>query len=175
MLTNKMPADSLFPLITAVDVNSGEMQTLTKQTSKWQLLVVYRGKHCGRCKKYLNGLQAMLPEWQAAGFDVMVVSADSREKALQDQQEFGWQFPLACELSIESMQRLGLYISEPLSPDEADGPFAEPALFCLRPDGKVQMVAISNGPSARPDLAELLDGMIFNIEKQRPARGTHCY
>ncbi|MEO1364815.1 MAG: thioredoxin peroxidase, partial [Pseudomonadota bacterium] len=34
------------------------------------------------------------------------------------------------------------------------------------------LVDISNGPAARPDLAELLDGMTFNIENDRPVRGT---
>jgi hypothetical protein len=71
------------------------------------------------------------------------------------------------------MKKLGVYISEPLSPDEADAPFAEPATFVLRPDGAVQIAAISNGPAARPDLAELLDGMIFTLENDRPARGMY--
>jgi len=53
-----------------------------------------------------------------AGFDVIAVSADSREKAQVDVAEFGWTFP-----------------------------------------------------AARPDLAELLDGMIFTIDNDRPARG----
>ena len=56
--------------------------------------------------------------------------------------------------------------------DEADGIFAEPGVFVIRPDGSVQIVAISNGPAARPDLAELLDGSIFNLENDRPYRGT---
>jgi hypothetical protein len=34
------------------------------------------------------------------------------------------------------------------------------------------LVDISNGPAARPDLKELLDGMIFNITNDRPVRGT---
>jgi len=33
-------------------------------------------------------------------------------------------------------------------------------------------VDISNGPASRPDLEELLDGMIFNIDNNRPVRGT---
>ncbi len=69
------------------------------------------------------------------------------------------------------MVQLGLYVSEPLTPDETDRRFAEPAVFCLRPDGTVQIAAISNGPSARPDLAALLDGMKFTIEHDKPARG----
>ena len=114
----------------------------------------------------------MQTEWNDAGFDVIAVSADSREKAQMDVAEFGWTFPLACQLQVADMRHLGLYISEPLSPDEADGTFAEPAVFVIRPDGSVQIVALSNGPAARPDLAELLDGSIFNLKNDRPYRGT---
>ena len=58
-----------------------------------------------------------------------------------------------------------------LTPDETDRRFAEPGVFCIRPDSTVQIAAISNGPSARPDLEELLDGMKFTIEHDKPARG----
>ena len=114
----------------------------------------------------------MLDRWIAAGFDVMAVSADTAEKAQADIAEYGWSFPVGCELSEATMQELGLYISDPLTPDETDRRFAEPAVFCLRPGGDVQIAAISNGPSARPDLEQLLDGMIFTIENNKPARGT---
>jgi hypothetical protein len=50
--------------------------------------------------------------------------------------------------------------------------FAEPGAFAIRPDGTLMLVDISNGPAARPDLEELLDGMIFNITNDRPVRGT---
>ena len=75
-------------------------------------------------------------------------------------------------LTEEQMEQLGVYISDPLSPDETDRRFSEPAIFCVRPDGVIQIVCLSNGPAARPDLDELLDGMKFNIEHKRPARGT---
>ena len=138
----------------------------------WFLLVVYRGKHCGRCKKYLNNLEAMQSDWRELGFNMLVVSADSVENANSDKNEYGWTFDMACELSESDMQRLGLYISDPLTPEETDRRFAEPAVFCIRPDNTVQIAAISNGPSARPDLTELLDGMQFTIEHNKPARGT---
>lgn len=48
---------------------------------RWTLLVVYRGKHCGRCKPYLNKLQGMKAAWEDAGFDIVTVSADPIEKA----------------------------------------------------------------------------------------------
>ena len=70
------------------------------------------------------------------------------------------------------MEKLGLYVTEPLSPAEADRRFAEPGTYVLREDGSLIVVALSNGPAARPDLVELLDGMVFNKTNKRPARGT---
>ncbi len=139
---------------------------------RYTLLIVYRGKHCGRCKKYLGALEAMQGEWIEAGFDIAVISADPLEKVETDMAEFGWTFPLGYDLSEAHMRALGLYVSDPLSPDETDRRFAEPGVFCVRPDGVIQVVCISNGPAARPDLVELLDGMKFNIAHDRPARGT---
>ena len=173
MNSQKPDTGVALPQFSAVSVDTGAAVELAVPSGKWQLVVVYRGKHCGRCKKYLNQLQAMQQEWYDAGFEISTVSADSRAKAQADVAEFGWTFPVASELSISEMKKLGVYISEPLSPDEADAPFSEPAVFVLRPDGAVQIAAISNGPAARPDLAELLDGMIFTIENDRPARGMY--
>ncbi len=138
----------------------------------WSLIVVYRGKHCPRCKKYLNILNDMRQKWTDAGFDVQVVSADPVEKAAADREEFGWGFDLGYDLSETQMASLGLYISDPLSEAETDRRFAEPGVFVLRPDGSLLLAAISNGPSARPELNELLDGMIFTRENNRPPRGT---
>lgn len=137
----------------------------------WTLLVVYRGRHCPRCKKYLTTLNDMRQEWHDAGFDIAVVSADPVEKAQADQAEFGWNFDLGYDLSEDQMSTLGVYVSDPLSASETDRRFAEPGIFVIRSDGSLLLIAISNGPSARPDLAELLDGMKFTKNNDRPPRG----
>jgi len=155
----------------SVKTPSGDTLNLGGNTQGWQLLVVYRGKHCGRCKPYLNQVESMQSRWHEAGFSVIAVSADTAEKAAADIAEYGWSFPVGCGLDEATMHALGLYVSDPLTPDETDRRFAEPAVFCLRPDGSVQIAAISNGPSARPDLEALLDGMIFTINNEKPARG----
>lgn len=152
-------------------LGGGEL-TVGGRRENWTLLVVYRGKHCPRCKKYLNILDAMAADWAAAGFDIAVVSADPIEKAQADQEEFGWKFELGYDLTEPQMAQLGLYVTDPLSPNETDRRFAEPGTYVIRPDGSLLLIAISNGPSARPDLVELLDGMIFTKENDRPPRGT---
>lgn len=138
---------------------------------RWTMLFVYRGKHCPRCKRFLNKLNAVLADWTAQ-MDVVVVSGDTKEKAEADMAEFGWDFDLCYGMSVDQMRQLGLYVSEPLSEAETTDLFAEPGAFGIRPDGTMMLVDISNGPAARPDLEELLDGMIFNITNNRPVRGT---
>jgi peroxiredoxin len=149
----------------------GREITIGEPTKRWTMMYVYRGKHCPRCKRFLNKLNAVLSSWTAE-MDVFVVSADTKEKAIADQTEFGWDFDLCYGLTVDQMRSLGLYVTEPLSEAETTGLFAEPGAFALRPDGSLMLVDISNGPAARPDLEELLDGMKFNIGNDRPVRGT---
>lgn len=175
-MTNSNPHTGLrggdsFPAFTVPKLGGGSL-AFGGDRDRWTLLIVYRGKHCGRCKTYLGKFEQAYAKWQAAGFDVACVSADPQEKASADAQDCGWTFDIGHDLQIDDMRRMGLYVSEPLSEAETDRPFAEPGVFCLRPDGTVQIVAISNGPAARTDLDELLDGMIFTIENDRPPRGS---
>lgn len=150
----------------------GGALTVGGTRENWTLLTVYRGKHCPRCKKYLNILDGMRDQWAAAGIDIAVVSADPEEKAAADQAEFGWGFDLGYGLTEDQMATLGVFVTEPLSPQETDRRFAEPGTFVIRSDGSIVLIAISNGPSARPELTELLDGMIFTKDNDRPPRGT---
>jgi peroxiredoxin len=137
----------------------------------WRLLIVYRGKHCPLCKAYLTTLNELLPEFAAAGIEVGAVSADSQEKAQAQATECGWNFPVGYALSVHDMRRLGLYVSEPRSPQETDHDFAEPGLFVINPHGQAQIIDISNAPFARPDLKSLLKGLQFVISKDYPIRG----
>jgi len=164
-------AGSAVPQMTFETVGGGSV-AVGGAKDRWTLLVVYRGKHCGRCKPYLTKLEGMKSAWEDAGFDIVTVSADPLVKAQADVEEYGWTFPVGYDLTEDQMRGLGLYISSPLTPDETDRIFAEPGVYCIRPDGTVLLIAVSNGPSARPDLDQLLDGMIFTIKNDRPPRGT---
>ncbi|MEM7522332.1 MAG: redoxin domain-containing protein [Pseudomonadota bacterium] len=152
-------------------VDGGGSISIGRPKDRWTMLFVYRGRHCPRCKRFLNKLNEALPSWNSV-LDVVVVSSDSQEKAQADKEECGWSFDLCYGMTEPQMRSLGLYVSEPLSDAETTHRFAEPGAFALRPDGTLMLVDISNGPAARPDLEELLDGMKFNIDKDRPVRGT---
>ncbi|MEM7301189.1 MAG: redoxin domain-containing protein [Pseudomonadota bacterium] len=171
MSSNKPVAGAPLPAMKIAKLGGGEI-ALGGPRENWTFLVVYRGKHCPKCKSYLNKLETKKSAWEEAGFDLAVVSADPEEKAAADVAEFGWTFDLGYGLSEDQMKDLGVYISDPLSAAETDRRFAEPGHFIVRPDGNLQLVDISNGPASRPDLDVLLDGIIFTIENNRPPRGT---
>ena len=138
----------------------------------WKMLVVYRGKHCPICRTYLKTLDGLLDQFNNAGTEVVAVSADPKEKAEAEAGDDGWRFPVGYDLSQDQMRALGLYISEPRSPQETDRPFSEPALFITNPEGKLQIVDVSNAPFARPELNSVLSGLKFVREKHYPIRGT---
>ncbi len=140
---------------------------------KFQLIVVYRGKHCPVCKRYLNGLDELRQSFADVNAEIVAVSGDPEDKAKADVDEFGWTFDLGYDLSHDQMRKLGLYISAPRSAKETDRPFPEPGIFVVNPEGKVQMVSISSAPWARPDLAQIASGLKYLQDNVGyPIRGT---
>ncbi len=177
MNTNKLAAGDKFPKI-SVKTLSGEDIVLgvPKNGATWQMVVVYRGKHCPLCTKYLAAIAEMKDAFLQAGVDIVAVSADTEEKAkAQAQDKLGLTFDVGYDLSIEQMQELGVYISHPRSPQETDRPFAEPGLFVVNEDFNLHVVDISNNPFVRPELSALLSGLnwIRDPNNNYPIRGTY--
>ncbi len=175
MYTNKLHAGSRFPEIHA-RLLSGELVDLTQPSNgtDWKLIVVYRGKHCPLCTKYLNELEYYVSELKEYGVDTVAVSGDSKEQLEQHLKKLTVSFPLAYGLTEKQMQELGLYISVPRSEKETDHNFSEPGLFIINQDGNLQVVDISNNPFVRPQLSELASGIhwIRNPDNNYPIRGT---
>lgn len=169
METTKMAAGIRFPNLAWPAVGGG--QVAPAEGEGWRLLVVYRGKHCPLCRKYLGTLNHMQERFRAAGVAVLTLSADPLEKAAAEAGDDGWRFPVGYDLQPSQMRALGLYISDPRSPGETDRPFAEPGVFAINPDGNVQVIDVSNAPFCRPDLEALLGGMQFVMDRDYPIRG----
>lgn len=165
----KLAAGQRLPVIPLAKAGGGTVQIGGE--GHWQLVVVYRGKHCPLCRRYLKTLDGLLEQFQAIHTEVIAVSGDPREKAEAEVAEEEWRFPVGYDLSPAQMRLLGLYISEPRSPAETDRLFPEPAIFVVNPAGLLQIVDISNAPFARPDLQALLNGLSFAQERQYPIRG----
>ncbi|MGE0751291.1 MAG: redoxin domain-containing protein [Variibacter sp.] len=118
MATQKLHPGSKIPQLSFPKAGGGAMTI--GNGGKWQMLVVYRGKHCPICRTYLKTLDGLLDQFQEAETDVAAISADTKEKAEIEAREEGWRFPVGYDLSQDQMQQLGLYVSAPRSPQETD-------------------------------------------------------
>ncbi len=170
MSAMKLAAGAAFPALAWTAVDGGRVAPA--EGTGWRLLVVYRGKHCPLCTRYLGTLNSLLDDYTAARIAVTTVSADPVERASAEASAEGWRFPVGCDLLPDEMRQLGLYVSNPRSPAETDRPFAEPGVFVINPQGATQVIDISNAPFARPDLKGLLAGLQFVMSKDYPIRGT---
>ncbi len=176
MTSNKLTAGQAFPKIEVPLVSGGTLAIGSGNAvaDKWQLVIIYRGKHCPICMRYLTQLESLKGEFEAVGLDVVAISGDGHEKAAAVTKDNALSFPVGYDLSIDQMTELGLYISDPRSPKETDQPFPEPGLFVIRPDNIIQIIDISNAPFARPELGAILRGVKFIRENDYPIRGTHA-
>lgn len=177
MSLQKLKAGSTFPSIKVPKLGGGEVDLAEKSGGHdWKMVVVYRGKHCPICTRYLGELNEALPKFNELGVDVVAVSADSEERATAQIAEVTPDFPVGYDLSLEQMDQLGLYVSDPRSEKESDRPFAEPGLFVVNGEGKAQIIDISNAPFARPAIETLIKGITFvkNPENNYPVRGMRA-
>lgn len=179
MQNSKLTAGQTFPAITVKQFNAGqhaEPLALHKPGKgfDWRLLVIYRGKHCPLCTRYLTELEALKAQFYDIGVDIAVASADSLTQVSEHMASMALSFPVGYDLTIEQMQQLGLYLSSPRNTAETDHVFAEPGLFVINEKGQLQVIDISNGPFARPDLNTLAAGLAFirNPGNHYPVRGT---
>ena len=176
MTATKLQAGAKFQSLPVTDRQLGTVD-ISKPTgdADWQMVVVYRGRHCPLCTKFLNQLTSYRQRLLDIGIDVAAVSADSKAQLEEHMEKLDVNFPLFFGLTLEQMQALGLYISVPRSEQETDHNFPEPGLFVINSDGNVQVIDISNNPFSRPNLESLVSGLewVRAPENNYPIRGTY--
>lgn len=174
--TNKLHAGDTFPEIIVKSLDGSDV-TLGKPAdgTDWQMVVVYRGRHCPLCTKYLNQLGGFKQRLRDNKVDLVAVSADSKEQLEDQLGKVDVSFPVYHGLTLEQMETLGVYISVPRSEQETDHNFAEPGLFVVNEEGNLHVVDISNNPFVRPELEALASGLewIRNPDNNYPIRGTY--
>ncbi|EFN59279.1 hypothetical protein CHLNCDRAFT_137609 [Chlorella variabilis] len=115
----KLKPGIALPHVTLPTTEGGRVE-IGAPTGRWQLVVVYRGKHDPVCVTYLAALQHLMPEFEEQSCDVVAVSADSRGKACSFVDDLrGAVLAVAYGLNEEQMRRWGLYVSRPLGPEES--------------------------------------------------------
>ncbi|MCO7190331.1 MULTISPECIES: redoxin domain-containing protein [unclassified Pseudoalteromonas] len=174
--TQKLHPGSPFPDI-KVTLTDGSTRPLAQANTddRWQLVLIYRGRHCPLCTRYLNELEQFKNKLADIKVDIVAVSGDSLAQLQSHSEQLNVSFTLGYGLSLEEMQTLGLFISDPRSAQETDHPFAEPGLFVVNQQGNIQVTDISNNPFVRPDLTSLVNGLawIRDPDNNYPIRGMH--
>lgn len=175
-MSKKLRAGEKFPDLNlkGLDGRSLKLGVPLRENTEWLMIVVYRGKHCPICTKYLKSLNSKQNDFYNAGVDVLAISCDPEQKVRDHIDEMGIELNIGYDLSLEQARTLGLYISEPRSPKETDRPFTEPGILVVNEESKLHVVDLANNPFVRPDLDLLLDGLKFikNPENNYPIRGT---
>ena len=174
----KLVAGDAFPTIKAnlLDGSTVQLGQTITEGAAWHMVVVYRGKHCPLCTRYLNLLEEYKTKLADIGVDVMAVSADSKDQLEEHIQKLNVSFPIAYGLTEVQMKQLGLYVSMPRHEQETDHNFAEPGMFIINEAGTLQSVDISNAPSLRPELEIVVHGLTFvRSQETYPIRGTVEY
>ncbi len=158
--------DLRFPLL------GGEHWDLSEQTpGNFTLIVFYRGLHCPLCKKYLQQLEALLPDFKERGVEVVTVSMDTEKRARLSRKD--WQLKalnIGYNLDLETAKNWGLYLSKAVKDGEPDI-FSEPGLFLINAKGEVYYAAINSNPWGRPYLASFVKAVDYIISASYPARG----
>ena len=154
-----------------IDLVDGKKWTLSEQSPEhFTMIIVYRGKHCPVCKKYLKTLEKHMQDFTHKGVSVVAISANTKELATESVKE--WDIPnvpVGYNFPIEEARTWGLFISEGIK-DEPKV-FVEPGLYLIRPDRTLYASSIQTMPFARPDLVDILKSIDFVVENDYPARG----
>ena len=104
MRTEKLHAGTDFPALT-VTAQDGSQVDISKPTgdADWQMVTVYRGRHCPMCTKFLNSLAGFRQRLLDIGVDIAAVSGDSKEQLEEHLSRLDVNFPLHYGLSQEQM------------------------------------------------------------------------
>ncbi len=165
--TPKHNAPSLsFPLL------DGTIWNLSEQNPKsFTLVVFYRGLHCPICKKYLQQLEGLLPDFDQRGVNVVAVSMDTEKRARLSRRDWGLKtLELGFNLDLETAKRWGLYISSAIKDGEPNI-FSEPGLFLIDGKNETYYAAINSNPWGRPYLASFVKAVDYIVKSGYPARG----
>ena len=101
MKTQKLHAGADFPALTVTDPNDALID-ISKPTgdADWQIVVVYRGRHCPLCTKFINGLAGYRQRLLDIGIDIAAVSGDSKEQLEEHLTRLEVNFPLFHGLTL---------------------------------------------------------------------------
>jgi peroxiredoxin len=171
------------PALSIPTVN-GETFTLVKRNpEKLTVVIFYRGLHCPLCKNHVKEVADNYQKALDAGIEIIVVSMDTEEKALQFSKDVAAMLesadgnttltvPIGYGLTEEQAREWGLYISSAREGTNEPDVYSEPGLFVIRPDATVFSAMVQSAPFTRPSIPQLLSTLQYVLDNNYPARGN---
>jgi len=161
--------------VPALEVNTldGTVWKLADQRPKnYTMIVFYRGAHCPLCEQSVGDLEQKIEAFRQLGVTVIAISGDMQAKAEAFKATANLQqVPIGYGLSSEDMRRWGLYLSKGHFASEPTL-FSEPAVFLVKPDGRLYFANIGTHPFSRIGFDFLLNGLDYVINNDYLFRGT---
>ncbi|MEM8907720.1 MAG: peroxiredoxin-like family protein [Bacteroidota bacterium] len=152
-------------------LDGGEWHLNQQNPPNFTLIIFYRGLHCSVCRKYLQQLEALVPEFDARGVNIVAVSMDTEKRARLSRQK--WELSkltLGYALSEKNAKAWGLYLSKGVKDGEPEV-FSEPGLFLIDRENQVYYSAMNSNPWGRPYLPSFVKAVDYIVESGYPARG----
>lgn len=141
------------------------------------LILFHRGLHCPFCRAQLSDFERHYEEFVKLGIRVLAVSADDRERAERTAAMCGLdELTLCWGLGVDQAADWGLYLTpgrgEVIEGIAAPDWYIEPAMFFIRPDGRLFASVVQTMPIAQPRIDDVLSGVRLAIETGCPPPGT---
>jgi peroxiredoxin len=171
---------------------TGETFDLAAQNpDSFTIVVFYRGRHCPICIGQLKEVEASADLAKAHGMNVIAISMDTKEKALNTvaaviaatpsadgedkkiaEAAAAFSLPIGYGMTEEQARSWGLYMSQGLPQTTEPAVFNEPGIYVMKPDKTVFFAHTQSAPFTRPNFQHLLGGLQFAVQNNYPARGT---
>ena len=138
------------------------------------IAIFYRGAFCPLCMNYIQEIESNYHKAADAGFDIVLVSMDTKEKAKESTKDIASKIPIGYGMTEEVARSWGLYISSGRPNTAEPAVFSEPGMFVIRPkgDNTIFMAMTQSAPFTRPSIEQLIGGLQYAVENNYPARGN---
>ena len=159
-------------------VGGGRFRLSEEGSERGTIVCFYRGLHCPICKRYLDELAKLAPEFAERGVGAVAVSTDDADRAAAMAEKLAEPLRVAYDLPLAEAKAWGLYLSTGRGMTSAgvEEPalFSEPGLFLVGRDRALFYGSVQTMPFVRPHFSELLPALDFAIKNDYPARGEYA-
>ncbi len=169
-----IPSQSV-PALKVQTLEHGQFDLDTDAGENGTLVIFYRGLHCPICIRQLAEVEAALDDFDAIGINVIMLSADSRERAQATAEKAGvTRLKIGYDFTLSAARNdWGLLISSAREGSSEPDLFSEPGHFYIAPDRTLYFGWVQTSPFARPATSDILGAIRFRLEKNYPPRGMY--